>query len=44
MRKDRTIVKAVLWYILLLALIPTVSEHWAFLAFPPGPAFRLEPA
>ena len=44
MRKDRTIVRAVLWYCLLLALVPAVSEYWAFLAFPPGPAFRFEPA
>lgn len=44
MSNDRTIVKPVLWYFLLLTLVPAVSEHWAFLAFPPGPAFRLEPA
>ena len=43
MGEERKIVRAVAWYVLLLALVPAVSEYWAFLAFPPGPVLRLEP-
>ena len=36
------LLKAALWYVLLLALAPAVVAYWGFLAFPAGDIFRAE--
>jgi hypothetical protein len=42
MSKTSAAARPILWYLLLLAIVPAVAENWVFLAFPPGSVFRFD--